>query len=87
MRSIGQPILTSMLSHDTIGTEGDPDFDKAMGAWIRMKRRADKIRIEAKIPKKAEEMRLELLSLKRTIKDLESLSEVGVPARPHAIHE
>jgi len=41
-----------------------------------MKRRADKIRIEAKVPKKAEEMRLELLSLKRTIKDLESLSEV-----------
>lgn len=52
-----------------------------------MKRRADKIRIEAKVPKKAEEMRLELLSLKRTIKDLESLSEVGVSARPHAIHE
>ena len=35
LHSIGKPILTSVLSHNTIDTEGDPDFDKAMGAWIR----------------------------------------------------
>ena len=41
-----------------------------------MKKRADKIRIDAKTEKKAKEMKTEFLELKRTIKDLESLSEV-----------
>ena len=41
-----------------------------------MKKRADKIRIDAKVEKKAKEMKTEFIELKRAIKDLESLSEV-----------
>jgi len=47
-----------------------------MAAWAKMKKRADKIRIDAKTEKKAKEMKNEFIELKRTIKDLESLSEV-----------
>jgi thiamine biosynthesis lipoprotein ApbE len=44
-------------------------------AWDKMKKRAEVIRINAKVEKKAVEMKTELLTLKRTIKDLESASE------------
>lgn len=73
----GKKILEPQnLAPKPMGSKGNPDFELALAAWEKMKKRADKIRVDAKNEKKATAMKTELLTLKRTIKDLESLSEV-----------